>query len=31
MLGGFKLQFEDKLLDKSVDAQLKTIRQALKQ
>ncbi len=31
MLGGFKLQFEDKLLDKSVDTQLKNIRQALKQ
>lgn len=30
LLGGFMLQFEDKLLDRSVDTQLKNIRQALK-
>lgn len=30
LLGGFMLQFEDKLLDKSVATQLKNIRQTLK-
>jgi F-type H+-transporting ATPase subunit delta len=30
LLGGFMLQFEDKLLDKSVASQLKNVRQTLK-
>ena len=31
ILGGFMLQFEDKLLDKSVATQLKTLRESFKQ